>query len=494
MKKAISIFVSIIMLLCVFTSAMPSFALNYGSFSYEVVEDEVIITKYIGSNRTSITVPATIKEMPVVAIAEGAFKGNTELTAVTVKSGVQDIGASAFENCTSLATISLPSTIIHIGEKAIYNTAYYNDTSNWKLKKTQDNTSSGGVGIGGGTSGGTIDWEDISAPVLQYLYLGTNLIEIELVGSFSLKYGTLVIADGAFKGNTEALDVGLPSSIVAIGCNAFEGCTSLESVRNLNCVDYIGDSAFKDCTSLEEMNISETAIFNANAIINSGYYNNANNWENGTLYMGTRVVGTDTNTEETIVRDGTTHIIGEALADKNAVLPASLTNIAENAFTSTENVTIFGYSDTYAQTYATENNIPFIELNDLTKGDVNFDGNVDLEDYKILCAVATTQKCPSYAISIAGDMDDDGAVDGFDVIILDLMLNDMPPSRLKGDVNGDGKVDMADYDLLVKIVSTNARITDNVMFQRADINEDGAVDSFDAVNLDLALNGYVALI
>lgn len=494
MKKATSIFVSIIMLLCVFTSAMPSFALNYGSFSYEVVEDEVIITKYIGSNRTSITVPATIKEMPVVAIAEGAFKGNTELTAVTVKSGVQDIGASAFENCTSLATISLPSTIIHIGEKAIYNTAYYNDTSNWKLKKTQDNTSSGGVGIGGGTSGGTIDWEDISAPVLEYLYLGTNLIEIELVGSFSLKYGTLVIADGAFKGNTEALDVGLPSSIVAIGCNAFEGCTSLESVRNLNYVDYIGDSAFKDCTSLEELNISETAIFNANAIINSSYYNNANNWENGTLYMGTRVVGTVTNTEETIVRDGTTHIIGEALADKNAVIPASVTNIAENAFTSTENVTIFGYSDTYAQTYAAENNIPFIDLNVLTKGDVNFDGNIDLEDYKILCSVATTQKCQSYAISIAGDMDDDGAVDGFDVIILDLMLNDMPPSRLKGDVNGDGKVDTADYGLLVKIVSTNAKITDNVMFQRADINEDGAVDSFDAVNLDLALNGYVALI
>lgn len=495
MKKAISIFVSIVILLCAFTSAMPSFALNYGSFSYEIVDEEIIITKYIGSNRTSITVPATINNIPVVAIAEGAFKGNTELTSVTVKSGVKDIGASAFENCTNLATISLPETVIHIGEKAIYNTAYYNDKSNWKLKKNLNGSSSDGVNIGGSSSADdSISWEEIIAPVLQYLYLDKNLIEIELVGKHSVKSGTLVIADGAFKGNAEVIEVGLPSSIVAIGCNAFEGCTDLESVRNLNLVDYIGDGAFKDCTSLEVFDISESAVFNANAIYNSGYYNNPENWENGALYMGNRIVGIDFEKRETIVRDGTTHIVGEALADKNAIIPASVTSIADNAFTSTENVTIFGYSDTYAQTYAVENDIPFIDLDTLTKGDVNCDGNVNSEDYEILCSVAATREYQSYVISIAGDMDDDGAVDGIDVIILDLMLNDMPPSRLKGDVNGDGKVDADDYALLVKIVSTKARVTDNVMFQRADINEDGAVDSFDAIYLDLALNGLVALI
>ena len=61
-------------------------------------------------------------------------------------------------------------------------------------------------------------------------------------------------------------------------------------------------------------------------------------------------------------------------------------------------------------------------------------------------------------------------------------------------MNGDNKVDIDDYDLLVNIVSTNEKITDNVMFQCADINEDGSVDAFDAVYLDLALNGIVALI
>lgn len=496
MKKAISIFVSLIMLLCIFTSAMPSFALSNGDFDYEIVDEKIVITGYIGAD-TVITVPAEIDGISVVKINEGAFNGNTTLTSVTVSEGVKDIGASAFENCTSLATISLPTTVIHIGEKAIYNTAYYNNTSNWKLKKTQgDNSSSDGVNIGSGSGSGgtTIDWEDIAAPVLQYLYLGKNLIEVELQGKYSVKYGTLVIADGAFKGNEGAIDVGLPASIVTIGCNAFEGCTSLEGVRNLSLVDYIGDGAFKDCTSLKKLDISESAVFNANAIYNTGYYNNADNWENGTLYMGTRVVGTDTAKGEALVRDGATHIIGEALANKNAVIPASVTSIADNAFTSTENVTIFGYSGTYAEEYANENNIPFVDLDSLIKGDVNLNGIIDENDFEILCSVSALQTYEGYAISITGDMNEDGAVDGLDAIILDLFLKEIGPSTLKGDANGDGKVDEADYELLVKISSGNEKIKNNFMFDRCDLNYDGAVDCFDAMYLDLALNGLVAIV
>lgn len=487
-KRVISIIISIAIIMCALATAMPSFAVNYSTFSCEIVDNEIIITKYIGTGKTSVTVPTTLDGKPVVAIADGAFKGNTELTTVTVKSGVRDIGASAFEDCTALSKITLPDTIIHIGEKAIYNTAYYNNTSNWRLKKTQNGNSSGKVEIGSGTSGGSIDWEDIGAPVLQYLYLGTNLIEIELEGIYSIKYGTRVIADGAFKGNAKAKDVGLPSSLVSIGCNAFEGCTSLESVRNLNVVDYIGDNAFKDCTSLEKINISETAVFNAKAIYNTGYYNNTENWENGVLYMGSRAVATDINNTENLIKDGTTEIIGGALTDNDVVIPASVNNIADNAFVSVENVTIFGFSGTYAETYADDKNIPFVALDTMTKGDVNFNGLLDENDLEILRAVSSLQKYESYAIGIAGDMNEDNAVDGLDVIILDLFLKDIPPSTLKGDANGDGVVDENDYELLCLISSGNEFVKNNFMFNRCDLNEDGAVDGFDAVYLDLILN------
>ncbi len=489
MKKSLSVILSIV--LCVLSFVMPSFAITSGNYSYEIVDGTAVITAYLGTG-TSVTIPANIGGYAVSKIGDGALKGNTKLVSVKVSEGIWDIGASAFEDCTALKTITLPSTVIHIGERAIYNTAYYNNKANWKLKKTDaGGTSSGGVNVGNGDA--TVDWEDISAPVLQYLYLGKNLIEIELEGKYSLKYGTLVIADGAFKGNAGALEVGLPTSVVAIGYNAFEGCTSLLSVRNLNRVDYIWDNAFKDCTALEILDIADTTQFNANAIYNTGYYNNPENWENGVLYLGNRVVGTDTLSEESIIKDSATQIVGGALGNKDAVIPASVTNIAPNAFTSTENVRIFGYSNTYAQAYATENSVTFIALDNMTKGDVNFDGVIDAEDYNILVRISATTQHQSYGISIAGDMDDDGAVDGIDVIILDMMIKNMPLSRLKGDVNGDGNVDMTDYDLLVQIISTTEKITDNVMFNRADINGDGAVDGFDAVQLDLALSGYLVL-
>ena len=488
MKKAVSTLLSAVMIVCIFAFSLPSFALSDSDFTYEIVDDNAVITGYNGTD-TVITVPAQINGISVEKINDGAFKGNTMLKSVTVSSGIEDIGAFAFENCTSLATISLPDTIVHIGEKAIYNTAYYNNKSNWKLRRTE---SAGDVNIGNGMD--TIPWEDIAAPLLEYLYLGKNLIEIEYSGSYTVKKGTLVIADGAAVGSVKAYEVVLPDSVVSIGCRAFEGCTDLETVKNLNAVDYIGDGAFKDCTSLKKFDISESAVFNANAILNTGYYNNAENWQNGVLYMGNRVVGVNFEQSEVHIKDGATHIIGDALRHKNAIIPASVIKIADNAFTSTENVTIFGYSDSYAEKYAKEKDISFVALDSLTKGDVDFNGKVDENDLKILYSVSALQKYEGYAISIAGDMNEDGAVEGFDAIILDLFLKEMGPSTIKGDANGDGKVEKADYDLLVKISLGLETIDNNFMFDRCDINEDGAVDSFDAMYLDLALNGLVALV
>lgn len=489
MKKSISLLLCIVILLCIFTSTLPSFALSYGDFSYEIVDEEIVITGYSGTD-TEITIPAEIDGVAVVKINDNAFKDNEILTSVIISEGVEDIGASAFENCIALETISLPSTVIHIGKNAIYNTAYYNDENNWKLDK--NNTSSGDVNIGSSGTNDTILWEDILAPKLDYLYLGTALIKCEFSGTYRIKQGTVVVADGAFVGSVNAKKIVFPTSLVTIGNNAFYGCNSLDNVEVPQNVQSIGDYAFKDCFALETLSISETTFFDANVIYNTGFYNNPENWENNTLYMGTRVVGTKGT--ESVIKDGAITIISGALGNKNVVIPATVTNIHENAFTSTENVIVYGYTDTYAQTYANENNITFIDLSNTDKGDVNFDGKIDEEDYNILCSVSALQEYQCYAILLAGDMNEDGTIDGIDAIILDLFLNDIGPSTIKGDANGDGKVNEDDYDLLVKISSANAKITDNYMFHRCDLNDDGAVDGFDAMYLDLALNGLVAIL
>ena len=464
MKKPISIMLSIVMLLCVFSFNLPSFALSYNGFSYEIQNEKVVITGYNGAE-TKLTIPAQIDSKSVIKIENNAFKDNKNLTSVTISEGIEDVGESAFENCTSLAIITLPKTISHIGKNAIFNTAYYNDKANWKLKRETVDTN---INIGSGTQE-TIPWEDIVAPTLQYLYLGTALIECEYSGRYRIKQGTTVIADYAFVASTEAKSIEFPQSLLAIGKHAFDGCVSLET-----------------------FNIPESVEIDATSLCNTGFYNNSKNWENNTLYLGTRLISA--NGEEIIIKDGTTQIVSSAVNCENVVIPKSVTEICENALLNTENTTIFGYADTCAEAYAIENNIKFIDLESFIKGDVNFNGELDAEDYKIICDISTLQQTPSFTIALAGDMNEDGAIDGLDVIILDLFINNIGPSTIKGDTDGNGKVNEDDYTLLIEIVTLNTEITDIYMFDRCDLNYDGAVDSFDAVYLDLALNGLVALI
>lgn len=464
MKKVISTILCIVILFCIFTSATPSFALSYNGFAYEIVNEKVVITGYDGAE-AKLTIPAQIDSKSVIKIENNAFKDNKNLTSVTISEGIEDVGESAFENCTSLATISLPTTIKHIGKNAIFNTAYYNDESNWKLKRVTVDTD---INIGSGTQE-TIPWEDILAPTLQYLYLGTVLIECEYSGVYRIKQGTTVIADYAFVKSKEATSIRLPQSLNVIGKHAFDGCASLES-----------------------FDIPENIEIDATIFYNTGFYNNPENWENGALYLGTRLVSAKG--EEIIVKDGTTQIISGAINGKNLVIPKSVTDIQENAFMNAENTVIFGYADTYAQIFASKNNIKFINLNDFIKGDVNFDGKLNSEDYKTLCDISILEQTPLFTVSLTGDMNEDGAIDGLDVIILDLFINDIGPSTIKGDADGNGKVNKEDYALLVKIASATAEITDVYMFDRCDLNYDGAVDSFDAMYLDLALNGLVAII
>lgn len=456
MKKMFCVLLSFIFVLASFV--MPSSALTLGGFTYEVVDGYAVITAYSGSS-TTLTVPSVLNGASVIKIGEGAFRNNTKLQSVTVSEGISDIGAFAFDGCTSLSQITFPETVTHIGKKAVYNTAYYNDKSNWKIR---DLSSSGGVDIGNG--GSSIAWEDIIASELQYLYLGKNLIEIYCVGDYYIKTGTLVVADGAFRDSDGIKKVLIPDSVKTVGNNAFYGCTSLEKIVLPN----------------KAINLGENAFFN------TGAYNNPDNWHENAFYIGTHLIKS-LNTFETVVKDGTLYIDGGALGAVDAVIPSCVTHISENAFTDTSSARIFGYADTYAQQYAAKNSISFVNLDELTEGDVNFDGVLNTADYAMLCSVATANSHLSFAMKINGDLNYDGAVDGFDAITLDLSLHGMGPSKVSGDADGDGIVTREDYLLLVDIANARAAVSDNIMLKRCDLNNDGAVDAFDAIALDLML-------
>lgn len=463
MKKIISIFLSVIIILSV--SSSPAFSVESGSYSYIIENGKAVITGYTG-NETGLSVPSTLDGYPVFAIGEGAFQGNENITSVTLSEGICEVRDSAFASCVNLSQINLPASITRFGENAIENTAYYNDKSNWTIRPEELGSPSGGLNFGNGQD--KVPWEFIMADKLQYLYLGKVLVRCFVDGSYSVRDDTTVIADAAFRGEEKFEDCYLSSKTVTLGARAFQDCTSLTTVKiNDNCKIY------------------------EDAFLNTAIYNTKSNWKKDFLVIGTRAVDSKKDCDELNVGDGVTFISNGVIGTRNVYIPSSVERIDIDAFTGRTSV-IYGHGGTYAQSFANEYGFIFVDLDNILLGDMDFDGVLTPNDYAIYYACVTCAHKMTRYEKLAGDLNLDGVVDAFDAIHVQILISDKT-AKIKGDVNGDGVINQNDYTFLLNIVMCNCVGVGENFIYRADLNDDGVVDAFDVIYLDLYLHGRVDL-
>ena len=190
----------------------------------------------------------------MTSIERELFLNCSALKTVTIGNGVTSIGDQAFGGCGELTNIVLPDSIINIGYDAFMTTGYYLDKQNWENGA---------------------------------LYLGKCLIgaEMDLIGTYSIKDGTICIAAGAFQGRDDLKGVTIPNSVTSIGHEAFRNCSGLTSVTIPISVTSIGSSAFSYCYNLTSVvipnnvvNIGVNAFFSCDNLTNVFYKGTAEDW------------------------------------------------------------------------------------------------------------------------------------------------------------------------------------------------------------------------
>ena len=256
---------------------------------------------------TSVTIPNS-----VTSIDSSAFSSCTSLIGITIPNSVTSIGYGVFQDCTSLSSVTIPNSVTSIGDSAFYNTAYYNDESNW------DN----GV-----------------------LYISDCLIDtnynFDSTTDYVIKDGTRIIADSAFSNCDNLISVTIPDSVTSIGDSAFENCTNLASITIGNGVTSIGRSAF----------------------YNTAYYNDKSNWDKGVLYLSNCLIDTNDDFDSTtdhIIKDGTRFIADSVFSNCDnlisVTIPNSVKSLGDNALGSVKKVIYNGTDKEFFEIKNIENN------------------------------------------------------------------------------------------------------------------------------------------
>ena len=229
----------------------------------------------------------------VRSVGDGAFESCTALRSIRLSDKMTELSDHIFDGCSSLADIDMPDNPIAVSFSVFNGTAYYNEPSNWE---------NGVLYVDGYLIAVSKDF----APLTEY----------------TVKDGTIVIADDAFSGvgySSKLKKMTLPTGLYRIGKYAFSKLFSLTEINIPDTVRSIGYGAF-----------SGTG------------YDADTNYINGGLYIGNWLVAVNnvamtsfTVQEGTVgVADGKDTSLFPTRAQKITVLelPSSLRYIGSRSF------------------------------------------------------------------------------------------------------------------------------------------------------------------
>ena len=553
-RKYFAIFLALVMTLTALPlSGLTASAAFSGDFVYEVLSEEdktCKLTDYNGE-ATALTIPSELDGYTVISIEANSFSSSHTLTSITIPESV--ININGFIDCMSLESITVsdnnpayasengvllskdktellqyplakpdltytvPASVQTIKAEAFY--------SNLKLEELI--VPNGVVTIEDGALLEMMSLKTLRIPATVTYLGGINLSsdssEISWCGlafffeNFEVDPENTVYSseDGVLFNKDKTVLLQYPTG-KADNCYAIP-----------NGVEQISAAAFFNYTISEKLLFDEfisvsgmtpEEFFQYQSPFAKQFYDKANQLQT---------------VSSVIIPDSVTTIGDYAFADCTSLtsitIPDSVTSIGDYAFYDCANLTIYGYVGSYVETYAVENDIPFVALTAVADAKTGItiestSGYTIPENATLhVETVAKEERQVTYNISLiqngeavqpTGEVtvkipvpdtmngeqcevcreEADGTKvilnavyrDGYMVFTTDVLggftLAKVMPYVTLGDINGDGMIDAADAVMIQRYDSGLTTLTEEQL-SAADVNGDGLVDAADAVKI-----------
>lgn len=200
---------------CFVLTAPNADAATAGVLTYEIKNNEAIITGCDTNASGLVVVPETLDGFPVVELYDTAFTGCAKITGISLPASIKRLGCfSVFSGCTSLEDL------------------YITDLSAYcKIFR----------GLGS------------SFPPAKNLYINGQLVR-----NLVIPEGISTIQFGLFWGYTCFYTITIPDSVTSIESNAFNSCTNLVSVKIGSGLQKIDSDAFSNCGKLTTITLPQS--------------------------------------------------------------------------------------------------------------------------------------------------------------------------------------------------------------------------------------------
>ena len=269
-------------------------------------------------------------EKGITSIPRNLFHKNTTLTQVTIPDTMTKIEEFAFAECGNLERVSLPDNVNQIGEYVFAKTGIKEINIPDTVTTIRDHTFKNCIALK------SINWSKSITDIQSYAFENCDaLTKLDIPNTVTN------IGEGAFYECGGLSDIAVPNSVKSLGSRAFENCDALAKVSISDSVTSMGEKAFYDCDALTDVKLG-TGITQ----IPTSCFEHCDALPSVVLPYRVSKVGDNA--------------FKNCVALTEITIPRATTSISTSAFSYPAKMTVYGISGTYAETFANQQGMKFV--------------------------------------------------------------------------------------------------------------------------------------